>query len=88
MEIVDIYLDGDWMVIDYSECLPCVFGVCSYYEVLDDGKKLYKIQKKLASESSFHLLASKLDAVLQESLEIFDEWTPGVVVAKGEEIER
>lgn len=88
MEIVDIYLDGDWRVIDYSECLPCVFGVCSYYETSDDGKKLYKIQKKLADESSFLSLALKLDAFLQESLRIFDEWTPGVVVADGEKIER
>lgn len=87
LEIVDIYLDGDWRVIDYRECLPCVFSICSYYEASGDGRKLYKIERELAGESSFISLVPKIGVLLQESLGFFDEWSPAVVMADGVEIE-
>lgn len=86
-EIVDIYLDGDWKVAEYSEQLPCSLVVCSYYETPDTSRKLYKMLRTLASESSFHSLASRIDTLLHESLSIFNKWTPEVVVEAGEEIE-
>lgn len=86
-EIVDIYLDGDWRDIEYSERLPCIVAVCSYFETPDKSHKLYKISRVLANESSFLSLAPKIDTLLRESLRIFSEWVPVVVMAGGEEIE-
>ncbi|MBL8299686.1 MAG: hypothetical protein JNN30_15225 [Rhodanobacteraceae bacterium] len=87
MEIIDIYLDGDWKVIDYRECLPCRFDVCSYYEIPSDKCKMRKISKVIFNGDSFLSMASKIDELLRTSLDVFDEWVPEVVVSAGEEIE-
>lgn len=87
MELIGIYLDGDWKTMEYRECLPCTFDICSYFEAPDESHKLYKISKTLAGETSIHSLASKIEALLQQSLGVFESWNPEFVVASGEEID-
>lgn len=87
MELIGIYLDGDWKTMEYSECLPCTFEICSYFETPDERRKLYKISKTLANERSAHSLESKIKAILQQSLSVFESWSPEFVVASGEEID-
>jgi hypothetical protein len=88
LEIIDIYLDGDWKCIEYNERLPCIFSIGSYFESSpEEVYRLYRICKTLANEASFSSMASRIDALLQQALEAFNDWKPELIMAKGEAIE-
>lgn len=87
LELIGIYLDGDWKTLDYSDHRPCTFDICSYFEINDEKQKLYKIENNLCSEKSFAPMASKIEELLQQSLTIFDIWSPEFIMKAGEEIE-
>jgi hypothetical protein len=70
--VIDLYLEGHWLSLDYREDLPHSVGVAAYYQPAQ-GKRLVR-RATVAERLSFSELRPRLGPILEESLALLKSW--------------
>jgi hypothetical protein len=72
LQLIDVFLDGHWLQLEYQEDLPHSVGVAVYYQP-PQGKRLVK-KLMLVERQPFSLVRESLDSLLQTGLQLLDSW--------------
>jgi hypothetical protein len=84
--LVDIALSEHWLKIKFEADMPHTITVVGYYEQ-PDSAYVWRIANEIVSRERFSILQDRILDHLQEAIRLIGEWTPEVIMQKGQRSE-
>jgi hypothetical protein len=80
-------MTDNWFHAEFNERLSHSMAVCAYYVPRSDIKHVWKLEKSLASNTSFETIKRDLVMHLSTALGFMNSWSPTIIMEKGVKLE-
>lgn len=72
--------------MDFSEDMPHTISVIAYY-VSNGDSYVWRLAQEVACQERYSVLREKLSSHLEAAIQLINEWTPEVIMQKGQRSE-